>query len=581
MKHIRIFLMIITVALLFGCGKEFLDYVPKGALSGDLLTTPERLDQLVISAYAGLAYEDHPFQSQSNMWTYGSVRSDDAYKGAAGTGDGARLDRIERFLYYQPDESTHNGTWIRCYGGISRANDALQKMEDVSEQDYPKKIQRQAELRFIRGHYHFVLKLIFKYPVIADDKTAKADLNTLSNSEYTNDELWNIIAEDFQFGVDNLPETQSDVGRASKISAAAYLAKLRLYQAYEQDEQHNVTGINTTRLQDVVDLCDIVINSGQYSLFDDYAKNFLWDNENGVESIFAIQYSIDDGTMTNTRGTGRVDNSNLYSYSSAPGYGCCGYHVPSQNMVNAFKTDANGLPMFDTFNDTEMKDSADFMDNNVDPRLDHTVGIPEHPFKYDPEFIYKIWWARDPNTYGPYSVMKVQQHPDSPGFTKAYKYFYASSKNFDLLRYDMVLLWKAEALIELGRQDEALPIINQIRERANNSINLLRYSNGDYVSNYFMDIYQPTVNCTWTQDFARNALRWERRLEFGTECWRFFDLVRWGIAAETINDYFEVEKNRHEYLNDARFTKNKDEYMPIPEQQIDFSEGLYTQNYGW
>ena len=96
-----------------------------------------------------------------------------------------------------------------------------------------------------------------------------------------------------------------------------------------------------------------------------------------------------------------------------------------------------------------------------------------------------------------------------------------------------------------------------------------------------MDTYQPGVNCTWTQDFARDAFRWERRLEFGTECWRFFDLVRWGIAAETINDYFEVEKTRHEYLKDAQFTKNKDEYMPIPEQQIDFSEGLYTQNYGW
>jgi len=566
--------MIITVTLFVGCGKEFLEYIPKGTVSEELLNTSERLDQLVTAAYASLGNDDRgaPY---SDMWNWGSVRSDDAYKGGGSIADGGH-DGNEQFVYLTTTERFPNSTWVYAYQAISRANDALRRMESITEDIYPKKTQRQAELRFIRGHFHFVLKILFKYPPFATDKVEKYNLKNISNREYTNDELWDKIAEDFQFAVNNLPESQDEVGRANKFAAYAYLARVRLYQAYEQDEQHNVTGINSARLQEVVDLTDIIINSNKYALFDDIGKNYLWEYENGIESIFAVQYSIDDGTTT-----GRLDQSTSLNYNMAPEYGCCDFHTPSQNMVNAFKTDANGLPLFDTFNDTEMKDSADFMDNNVDPRLDHTVGIPGHPFKYDPEFIYKESWARAKELYGPFGTMKELQHPDCPCTDRLFIYFIGSAKNFDILRYNNILLWKAEALIELGRQDEALPIINQIRERAKNSTEMLKYSNGDYVSNYYIETYQPGVNCTWTQDFARTAYRWERRLEQAMECWRFFDLVRWGIAAETLNGYFEVEKIRRPYLQNAYFAKNRDEYLGIPEQQIDFSEGLYTQNYGW
>jgi hypothetical protein len=157
----------------------------------------------------------------------------------------------------------------------------------------------------------------------------------------------------------------------------------------------------------------------------------------------------------------------------------------------------------------------------------------------------------------------------------------ASSKNTDIIRYADVLLWKAEALIELGRQNEALPIINDIRQRAHNSTGMLMDVSGFPVSNYKMDTYKPGINCTWTQDFARKALRWERRMEFAMEGIRFFDLVRWGIAAEYINNYFATEKTKREYLRDGYFTKNRNEYFPIPQKQIDFSKGLYKQNPGW
>jgi hypothetical protein len=384
------------------------------------------------------------------------------------------------------------------------------------------------------------------------------------------------IAAEFQFALDNLPTTQSQKGRPNKYTAAAYLARVRLYQAYAQDNQNNVTSINTTLLNDVVTLCDQVINSGRYDLFDDYAKNFMSSFDNGVESIFAVQNSINDGSSD-----GRLNGtSSLHYPHGAPEYGCCGFHQPSQTFVNSFKTGTDGLPLFDTYNNVDMKDSINFWTNSVDPRLDHSVGIPSHPFKYSPTFIVKKSWARVPAVYGYFQPMKDIDLYTNPTYKKIGAYMY-SSKNYDILRYDDILLMKAEALIELGRQAEALPLINRLRTRSANSTGRIKYANGSFASNYRISSYVDGVNCTWTKDYARKALRFERLLEFGQEGWRHFDLVRWGIAAEENNAYFAKEGTRHSYLLAAFFQDGRDEYFPIPQAQIDLSEGLYKQNNGW
>jgi hypothetical protein len=156
-----------------------------------------------------------------------------------------------------------------------------------------------------------------------------------------------------------------------------------------------------------------------------------------------------------------------------------------------------------------------------------------------------------------------------------------SSKNYVVIRYADVLLWKAEALIELGRQDEALPIINQIRERAKNSMDALKWPNGDYFSKYNIELYVPGENCTWDQDFAREALRWERKLEFAMEGKRFFDLIRWGIAEEKLNQHFAKEQTYFSWLANGHFTSGRDEYLPIPVDEITLSKGVYIQNPGY
>ncbi|HLA54307.1 MAG TPA: RagB/SusD family nutrient uptake outer membrane protein [Flavitalea sp.] len=556
-----------------GC-KRFLDYQPKGAVDGDSLNTPDKVDQMVISAYASLA-ADHwtvPYESQ---WPYGDVRAGDAYKGGGGVSDVGEYHQYETFTFNRPDIGTTDNLWFRCYVGIGRANDALKRINLLDESVYTVKAQRAAEMRFLRAHFYFTLKRNFKYMVWFDENFPKDSVNNLSNRAYTDQELWTKIADDFRFAADNLPESQSEIGRVNKWAAKAYLAKTLLSQAYVENDQHAVTSIDMDLLNQVVSLVDEV--TPNYSLADDYSKNFLWDfDHDNPEIVFAVERSINDGTPN-----GNIAMAEALNYPMNKEYGCCWFHVPTQNLVNAFKTD-NGLPEFETFNQVSLAAPADFLSNTVDPRLDHTVGIPTHPWKYVPTFVYDISWTRVPDVYGLFSSMKEAQLNTCPCYKKALSYsFYASSKNTTIIRFADVLLWKAEAFIELGRQDEALPIVNQIRERAKTSVSKLVTEGGDPISNYNIDTYKPGTNCTWTQEFARNALRWERRLELAMEGQRFYDLVRWGIAEPYMNKYFAEEKPRRAHLSEAHFTAGRDEYFPIPQKQINFTSGLYQQNPGY
>ncbi|WP_210521654.1 RagB/SusD family nutrient uptake outer membrane protein [Hymenobacter terricola] len=561
------------LSLSFGCSdKKFLEVDPTGALTDEQLNTPANIEKQVIAAYSQLGNDVYrtPYTS---MWPYGNVRAGDAYKGGGGTADVDAFHFYETFSFNRVDIGNTDELWFLLYIGVSRANDALRRLDAVSDAAMPNKAIRQGEARFLRGHFYFLLKEVFKHVPYIDETVATSDYATISNVALTNDALWGKIADDFRFAAANLPATQPEIGRATKSAAQAYLAKTLLYQAYTQSDNNAVTGIDQAKLTEVVSLCDQVSAAG-YILNADYATNFLTVGDNSRESVFAIQFSRNDGTPK-----GRTDRGNELNYPMNPDYGCCSFHQPSQNLVNAYKTDAQGLPLFTTFNSSDLRADtpADFQTNAVDPRLDHTVAIPTHPYKYDPSFVFQNSWVRVPGVYGYFMSMKENVLPSDPSFQKNPP-FMSTSKNWTVIRYADVLLWKAEALIELNRASEALPIVNQIRQRAQNSTARLRNSAGQPTSNYRIGLYPATV---WTQAYAREALRFERRLEFAMEGYRFFDLTRWGIAATYLNAYFSVEKNKRQYLATANFTAGRDEYMPIPLNQINFSKGLYKQNAGW
>jgi len=568
MKKLIITAFIASGLLLFSSCKKALDYTPPGVLSSADLTSPTAVEGLVTAAYAAIGNGDMIGPIYSN-WAYGSVRSDDAYKGGGGTGDVGDVDAMEHYNLVTPNMDWFvSRTWKNLFKSIARANVALRAVNALAETDYPAKKARLGELKFLRAHSYFTMKLLYKNIPIFDETATDEQVLGTSN-DLSNEESWNKIAGDFQFAIDNLPETQPERGRANKSAAQAYLAKLRLYQAYEQDATHHVTKINAERLQEVVTLTQAVISSGKYALTPDIANNFLAETENGPESVFAIQFTINDGTTS-----GRMSYEDGLNYPhGAPQYGCCGFHAPSQNLVNAHTTDASGLPNFTTFNNS----IADLSIATVDPRLDHTVGIDGHPYKYDNTKPFSNSWVRDPGVYGNFHSMRYQQLATSASYFKLGP-FMGTAHNYDILRYDDILLMQAEAYIELGQQASALPLINQLRARAAASTGKLKKADGTFASKYNCQQY-PAAG--WTQAYARTALQWERRLEFATEGARFFDLVRWGIAEQTLNAYISVEKTRRTFLATAKFTAGRDEYLPIPQSEITFTNGLYKQNPGY
>ncbi len=583
MKYNKI--KIILAAFIFmtlGC-KKYLDYKPKGGLGASDLASPAAVDGLATAAYASIANDwwDAPITS---MWEYGSVRGGDAYKGGGDIGDQQQMDKYEQFyLVNGSNNGAGNfgfpGTWNRAYLAIGRINTALRSLNNLTDAEFPKRKIRIGEMHFLRGHMYFLLKVLFRNIPWFDETAANDDILKIAN-DMPNDALWEKVAGDFQEAITDLPLTQpGEPGRANQLSAKAYLAKTRLYQAYTQDDSYNVTGIDMAKMQEVITLTNDVINSGNYALNPDFAFNFLDGHDNSPESVFAIQYSINDGTQIGGR---LMMSTSLNYFAGAPQYGCCAFHVPSQNLINAFGTSSTGLPLFDTYNNVVLNDaSLTTTGAFVDPRIDHTIGIQGHPFKYNAAIPYDHSWERLAGVYGGFGTMKELQLATCGCFKKLGP-FYGTSVNMDVIRYDDVLLMNAEAQIQTGNAAAALPLINQIRTRASTSTGLTKKADGSDPSNYKIDIYKPGTNIpVWDKTTAFKALQWERRLEFAMESPRFFDLVRWGVAADTLNAFFEVEKTRHPFQSSAHFTKNQHEYFPIPTDQINVTFGLYKQNKGY
>ena len=565
------------LSLLCGSCSDFLDeQVPQGTIDNEQLQNPEYVDNLVISAYAiWISAED--INSSFSMWNY-DVRSDDAYKGGNGTEDGDVFHALEISQGIMTTAWNISDMWQRLYNCISRANTALQLLNQLDEQTYPLKQQRIAEMRFLRGHGHFLLKQLYKKIVFANDENlSPEEYNNLSNTTYTNDEGWQQIANDFEFAYNNLPDTQADKGRPTRGAAAAYLAKTYLYKAYRQDnpESNEVTSISAEDLQRVVQYTDpSIMAAGGYALEADFHNNFRPEPqyENGCESVWAMQYSMNDGT---------TDGNCNWAYGlivpNIPGVtdGGCDFYKPSQNLVNAFRTDADGHPYFDTFNNSDY----DMATETADPRLFLTVGLPGLPYEFNANYIMdrSSTWSRSNGLYGYYVTLKQNVDPDGDYIVRGNGYW-GSPMNHIVLRYADVLLMRAEALIQLnnGRIQEAIDLINEVRNRARQSTAM--------ISNYPAD-YNVTFNVrpytgSYSQQEALEMLKFERRLELAMECDRFFDLVRWGDAYDVLTRYYAQEADNCTIYSNAAFTPNKNEYLPIPFAQISASNGLYEQNCG-
>ena len=570
----KCFLAFMAVASLSSCDSFLEEQIPQGTLSDEQVKNPAYVDNMVTSAYAVFTTAED-INSSFSMWNY-DVRSDDAYKGGSSTNDGDVFHQIEVGQGILPTNWNLNDMWVRIYNALSRVNTAIAVVESCDE-SYSLKGERLAEMKFLRAYAHFMAKRLYKnIPFVMRTDLTYDEYNTLSNHEYTNDEGWALIARDLEEAYAVLPVKQADKGRPTKAACAAFLAKVYLYKAYRQDDasSNQVTSVDADDLKKVIQYTDPAIYAaGGYGLEKDIHNNFRPEDqyENGCESLWAIQYSRNDGsTYGNLNWSYGLITPNIPDVTD----GGCDFYKPSQNLVNAFRTDADGRPLIDTFNQKNYAKAPD----NADPRLFLTVGMTGLPYMFNKDFIMdqSSAWSRSGGLYGYNVTLKQNVDPALIGSYLIRGSFWASPMNRIVFRYADVILERAEAEAQLGNASEAVRLVNEIRTRAAGSTQMI----ADYPNRYGVKLYCKNYTGSYSKDEALRIVKMERRLELAMESERFFDLVRWGEASKVLNDYFAAEKERVTFLSDAVFTANKNEYLPIPHSQISSSNGHYTQNIG-
>jgi hypothetical protein len=557
-------------ALVFitGCSDEYLTRDPQGSFSESDVATSDGVEGLLIGAYTmvpGGGLTGQTWHNDIHNWVF-NIASDDALKGTD-AGDQPEQSFIEAYDF-QSFNIHIRDKWRGLYKGVAATNIVLTTLAEVEDISDVRRAQITAEARFLRGFFHMEARKMWRMPTYISDEAFS--LNDLESTKIPNDrEIWPLIEADFAAAAAVLPAAQGDVGRPTSWAAKAFLGKAKMYQGFAANGTPN-----TAKMGEAKVIFDDIINNGPFQLMDKFGDNFLVATRNNTESIFEVQYAISSasGDAAN-RGIGLA-----HPYTDP--WGCCGFYQASQNIVNAYKTE-NGLPLLDNFNDSNIPSTVDptttlpTYTGTLDPRLDHSVGRPG--ILYKGFKIYQTDFVRDLSYAGPYFSMKHVAEPEAFGQGG---WGNLSANNYRIMRLDMIYLWLAEAEVELGDLERARELVNAIRTRAANPDGFVPMAtqgtdrndftivDGTPAANY--DI--ATYDTAWTDPaVARDAVRFETRLEFAMEGHRFFDLQRWGIAAETLNAYIASESQQRIYLQGRSFVAGKNEFFPIPIEAIDRS----------
>lgn len=556
----KIIYYILPLFIIIACSEDFTTTPPVGALSDEALQNPQGVDLLLTGAYSaldGLVNNNggNGFAVSPDNWWF-DVLSDDAHKGST-DGDQQELFLLETYAF-TPSNIYILGKWEALYGGVNRANAVISVIEGIEDQDFTAKL---AEARFLRGYFNFELQKIYGNPAfISAENYANTEFNQPNPGP-----IWEQIEADQQFAAENLPDTQDEPGRPTIWTAKAFLGKTYLFQ----EKWSEAFGI----LQDV-------IQNGPYALNEEFVANFRASGENSPESVFAIQFAADDAFSYN----GNIGST--LNFPNALGW-CCGFYVPTQDLVDAYQTGADGLPLLDNYSNNHV--SSDFgiasdeaftpETGPLDPRLDYTVGrrgIDYNGYGINPG----ADWVRNTTAdiSGSYLPKKNVYYAgedvnmgsggwgqQSPGI------------NYNVMRFSGVLLMAAEAAAEMGDLDTALEYVNMVRTRAKN-MTYVQAEDGSPAANYNIEPYGSFPDAT----FAIKAIRFERRLELAMEGHRYFDLSRWEIAQEVITEYIKSETETISNFGPktSPFQENM-AIMPIPTTAIDLSGGILTQNPGY
>jgi len=581
---------LVTILAIVSCTKTFLQKPNLGTLDPSIIATADGVNGLLIGAYAlldGEGASGDSFGSGASNWIYGGIASDDAYKGSDNSDVGDALpSELWRVGSTNPFVASR---WTVLWAGVQRANEVLRVLPLAKDIKPANALIVTAEAKFLRAFYHLEAKKMWNNIPYIDETEVVGSATPINNTI----DAWPKIEADFTFAMNNLPTTQPQPGRVNQWAAMAYLAKAFMYE-------HKYAAAKS--------LLASIIASGttpggvKYSLMPHYASNFNAAQKNSSESIFAAQVSVQDGSSTSS-GTSNGNYGDIlnFPYNGGPG-GCCGFYNPSQDLANAYKTDANGLPLLDTWfsGASVSRPSGPTYAGNLDPRIDISIGRPGIP--------YLDWgphpgdaWIRNPQSDGHFSPKKnvfaaSQKNQYSDNGSSFWAPTQLTSNNINLMRYSDVLLWAAECELQAGGNPEtARGYVNQVRNRAADPTGWV-YAGSDFdaasytyktqttpADKYNIGLYP--IGSFADPVYALKAVVFERRLELAMEGQRFFDLVRWGVADVVLNQYAPREGVLIVYKAGSSFTKGKSEYYPIPLAEMDLintdTKNKLVQNPGY
>jgi starch-binding outer membrane protein, SusD/RagB family len=579
-KRYLIFTLSVAIALIIGsCGKSFLNVKPVGSLSQDILATKDGVNAMLVGCYSELDGKSATWGwgASAINWIYGDCRAAMASKGSDGA-DQPNINSIQTYSEIATNDYL-NQQWKQLYDAIVRCNKTIVITNQALTagaitQDEATGFLEQAKV--LRGWYHYQAWRMWggKIPYLDEN----ADYKTVGNDA---DVRTQIIA-DLTEGT-KLPVDMKQIGRFNKTVSEILLAQAMMQM--NQDYAGALTLLTDAKTSGKKP------NGGDIGLAPTFGEIFDCANRNGIESIYTVQYSVNDGSTGNNGGYDAVLNF-PYKGGASPG-GCCGFYCPTQEYVNSFRTSA-GLPLLDfSYNtgtnpvkdDEGLAASAPFTPDAgpLDPRLDWSVGRRGIPY-WDWGIMTGLDWIRDQSYSGPYctkkQVYKKSQNGtmnDNGGWTGGF-----TANGYRMIRYADLLLLIAECQIETGDLPGAFANINAVRNRAANAAGFVMNLDGTApAANYVINPYPSASAYPFdTKENAEIALRMERKLELGMEGHRWFDLNRWGITQTECNRILTYMKGLSygpSLYGTSTAGANCNIY-PIPQRQIDLSAGILVQN---
>lgn len=477
------------------------------------------------------------------------LQSDDYY--------GRSVNSISAGTYVAPNT---DGVWTNAYSTIRKANDLI-------EHSRTKNVSRslttrfEAEARFFRAYqYAELIKRFGDIPLVVN--TLDMSSEQLYADRNSRAEVLDTIIADLKFAANNLPHRQdlsgADKGRITRGVALGLLSRVALYEGTLR-KYHN-TGSWNELLQISKDAAALVIQEKEFSLFPDFLKQFMEENDGNDETMLC-QFYQETVTGYSPRARGIILDAEI---------------VPTKNLADAFLCN-DGLPieyspLFKGYDDI----NTEFM--NRDPRMAHTIWEPLTPFENNVPLIPALFRA------------KTGYWPKKPGdITALYKTFCYT--DYKLMRYAEVLLNYAEATYELNESisDEDLNIsINELRKRVDMPFLTNAFINEQNGEGYDLNM--------------RDEIRRERRVELAGEGYRYDDLIRWKLAetllpneikgAKFQNSYYpEIVVGKDVILDEEgfiivessksrSFDPKKNYLFPIPLRELSLNKNM-KQNPGW